>query len=642
MVADSVGVPSGSGPAREALPWYLRNRRALLVFDNCEHLLSPVIELVDDLLARCPQVVVLATSREPLGVAGEQTYALGTLRPPAGITAEAVRSSSAGRLFLERAQAARRDFVLDDDNAAAIAQLCDHLDGIPLAIELAAARVRALTPAQIVDRLDERFRLLTGGERTGGRHQTLRAALAWSSDLLEADERVAFADLSVFVAGFDLAAADAVIGADAWLRLDVLVDKSLLLAEEVRGEMRYRMLETVRQFAAELLVEQGDVAVVRTRHAQHYAALAYDLSLVGSYRSATAIRRESRNMAAALAWLAAEADIDRALRLALAFESIYLFRETGGVGRLLEAALAIPGAREHPLAPRAMAAVANRSISRGESPVAAFAQARASLDLAHELGVEIGLQHHLNLAATAMRSGHLEEARASALAAIEQGGDDPLQETRAFVVLCAIERWRGDLAAASAAADAAEAAARRAEQPFDLAYALLVKGYSREEDAPDEVLALYDEAAHIGLERLPGGMSVACYSLANAGRARARLGRTDEMVADLEQAVTLAAGNGSREEYGTVLAITGMSLLIVGAAVDAATLFSAATQVFPIDNLVLSIGVTRDEMQDRLTAAIGIDALAAAWSAGSTMSDREARDFALAALAGLAAPDNGS
>jgi len=632
-IAEAVGVPADSGPARESLPWYLRNRKALLIIDNCEHQLGPVIELVDDVLARCPQVVVLATSREALGVPGEQTYALNTLLPPVGADAKSIRASSAGRLFVERAHAARHDFVLDDDNAAAVAQICSRLDGIPLAIELAAARVRSLTPAQILDRLDERFRLLTGGTKARGRHQTLRGALAWSTDLLEPDERRAFAALSVFVAPFDIASAEAVIDDGAWEHLDALVEKSLMLAEETRGEMRYRMLETVREFAAETLVESGDVGEARTRHARFYAELAYSLSQLGSYRSATAIRREARNMAAALAWLAAEHDVDRAIKLSLAFESIYLFRETGGVGRLLETALGIPGAYEHPLAPRAMAAAANRSISRGESALAAYTQAAASVDLARDLGVEMGIQHHLNLAATYMRSGHLDEARDCAHAAIRQCADDPLQETRSFVVLCAIERWRGDLVAARAAADAAEDAARRAEQPFDLAYALLVKAYSHEDEDPEGVLPLYDEARQIGLDRLPGGMSVAVYTSANAGRVRARLGRVGEMAADLSQAVTLAAANGTREEYGTVLATTGMSLLLVDAPVEAATVFSAAIHVFPMENLAMSTGVTTEEMHRRLDAAIGPEALSGAFEAGRVMSDREVRDYALAAIA---------
>ena len=632
-VADAVGVPAGSGPARDALPWYLRNRQALLVIDNCEHLLGPVIELVDDVLARCPQVVVLATSREALGVPGEQSYALGTLLPPAGSDARAVSASPAGRLFLERAQAARHDFVLDADNADAVAQLCARLDGIPLAIELAAARVRSLTPAQILDRLDERFRLLTGGTKAGGRHQTLRGALAWSTDLLEPDERAAFAGLSAFVAPFDLPAAEAVIGADGWEHLDALVEKSLLLAEDTAGEMRYRMLETVREFAAELLVDRDDVSDARRRHAWYYANLAFTLGEVGSYRSANTVRREVRNIAAALTWLVAAGDAERALRLSTAFESIYLFGETGGVGRLIDRALAIPGAYEHPLAPRAIAASANRSISRGESQHAAYTQAKGSLDLARDLGVDIGGAHRLNVAAAYMRSGHLDEARENVWSAIEQSGGDPLQETRAFVVLCAVERWRGDLDAARTAAEAAEAAARRAAQPFDLAYALLMQGYVHEDDDPEGVLPIYDEAVRIGLARLPGGRSVACYALANVGRVRARLGDIPGMAADLERALTLVAADGSPEEYGTVLATTGMSLLIAGQGADAATVFAAATQIYPVGNLAMSVGVGPEEMQVRLTADLGDDALHAAGGHGTAMSDREARDFALGALA---------
>jgi len=632
-LADAVGVPPGSGPAREALPWFLRDRKALLVIDNCEHMLGPVIEVVDDILARCPRVVVLATSREPLGVAGERTYALNTLLPPAGADARAIRSSAAGRLFVERAQAARHDFVLDDDNATAVGEICTRLDGIPLAIELAAARVRSLTPAQILDRLDERFRLLTGGTRARGRHQTLRGALAWSADLLEPEERDAFARLSVFAAPFDIAAAEAVIDAEAWEHLDALVDKSLMLAEEVRGEMRYRMLETVREFAAELLLESGAVAEARTAHAHHYSRLAATLGAEGSYRSANAIRREARNMGTALSWLAAERDVERSLQLGLAFESLYLFREAGGVGRMIETALAIPGAHEHPLAPRAMAAAANRSISRGESPLAAYTLARSSLDLAAELGVEIGIQHRLNLAATYMRSFHLEEARENALAAIALSAGDHLQATRSYVVLAALERWRGDLPASRAAADAAEEAARAAEQPFDLAYALLVKGYAMEEVDPVGVLEIYHDAVRIGEERLPGGMPLVCYSLANAARVHARLGQIDEMVEDLVRAVTLSAAHGSREEWGTVLAIAGMCLWVVGAPVDAATVFSAAANVFPMANLAISVGVTLEEMQQQLTEAIDRDDLGAIWERSSAMSDREVRDFTLEALA---------
>jgi predicted ATPase/class 3 adenylate cyclase len=631
VLADAVGVPAGSGPASEALPWFLRSRRALIVMDNCDHVLTAVAEVVDDLLARCPDVRVLATSREALGLPGEQVFALGTLTAPASPDVRAVMSSPACQLFVERAQAARHDFVVDETNAAAIAALCERLDGIPLAIELAAARVRSLTPAQILDRLDERFRLLSGGGKARGRHQTLRGALAWSTDLLERREREAFGRLSVFVAPFDLEAAEAVLGQGAWEALDALVDKSLLLAEHDGVEMRYRMLETVREFAAELLLEEGDVADARTRHAHHYTNVATRIGEAGSFEAASAGRRDLRNIAAALDWLAAEGDVDRALRLVSAFESMYLFPEVS-VGRLLERALAIPGALEHPLGPQALAAAASRSIARGEDPAHAYAQARASLDLAADLGVAVGYSHHLNVATTCMRSGHLDEGRENALAGVALSGDDPLRQTRAYVVLAALEQWRGDHEAAREAADAAERSARAAGAPFDLAHALLMQGYVREAHEPEEALSCYEESSRIALAHLPAGLSAACYSLANAARVRARLGDHAGMLHDLEQALTLSADGGSREEYGTVLALTGVALFTVGAVEAAAIVLSAATQVFEPANLALAVGISQTEMEARLREALGDDALHGAWQQGVTMSDRQARDFALAAL----------
>lgn len=637
VVAETVGVPSGSGPSREALPWYLRNRRALLVMDNCEHLLGAVVELVDDLLARCPHVAVLATSREALGVVGERTFTLGVLRAPVDTDLAAVRASNAGRLFVERAKAARHDFVLDDENAAAVAQLCTRLDGIPLAIELAAARVRSLTPQQILDRLDERFRLLTGTSKSRGRHQTLRGALAWSADLLDAEERSAFTRLSVFVGLFDLEAAEAVIGDGALDSLDALVDKSLLLAEESEGEMRYRMLETVREFAAELLlVDPAEVADARTLHARHFTRLAEAAGSTGRFEDASVVRANLRNVAAALAWLAAQSDVDRALRLVTAFESMYVFREAG-VSRLIEHALAIPGAHEHPLAPRTIASAASRAISNGEDPALAYQQAQASLALAEALGAEVGYAHHLNVAATCMRSGHLDEGRTNALAAIAESDGDPTLEMRAFVVLAGIEQWRGDLAGAAAAAESAERVARASGEPIDVAFALLMQGRVHEDDDPATALDLYDEASRVALDHLPGALSLACYSLANSGRVRAAAGDVDGMSRDLSRAVSLAEARGSREEYGIVLALTGMSLLQAGWPTEAAVLFSAATQIFEPANLGLAVGATEDAIRGRLGREIGDAALIAAWEHGAAMSDRDARDFALAKLADLTA-----
>ena len=631
-LAEAVGVPAGSGPAATALPWYLRHRRALIVIDNCEHLIGAVAELVDDLCARCPDVRVLATSREALGIAGERTFALGTLTAPTSTTRTAVAASPAGHLFVERAQAARHDFTLDDDNAPAIAALCTHLDGIPLAIELAAARVRSLSPDQMLDRIDERFRLLTGGSRARGRHQTLRGALMWSTDLLEAPEREAFALLSVFTSSFDLSAAETVVGPDAWERLDALVDKSLLLAELDETEARYRMLETVREFAAEQLVERGDVAAARTSHARHFTLLAAAAAAIGSFEMVGVVRRDLRNVVTALNWLIAEADVDRVCSIVLPFESMYLFREVG-VGRLLDRALGVPGALDHPLAPRLMAAAASRAVSRGEDPELAVARADASVALAADLGVEVAYEHHLNLAVVDMRAGRLDAAWAHCNEALVLAYPDALRRMRVWLVLSAIEQWRGNAGAAVRAAHEAVTRSREAGEPFDVAYALLLEGYVHAHDDPARALAAYDESAQIASGLLPAGLSVYVYSVANAAVLRANRSAPSTFLPGLERVVALVAADGSPEEYGTVLALTGLTLLTLGRAHDAATVMAAATTLYPVDLLARSAGRSEADLQDRLTETLGADRLAEAWEAGSALTERETRDATLRALA---------
>ncbi|GHA85727.1 AfsR/SARP family transcriptional regulator [Streptomyces chryseus] len=239
-------------------------RRMLILLDNCEHVIDAAARLTEELLARCPGVTVLATSREPLGVPGEVVRPVEPLPDPMAL-----------RLLAERGAAARPGFRPDDDPEAAT-EICRRLDGLPLAIELAAARLRMLTPRQIADRLDDRFRLLTGGSRTVlPRQQTLRAVVDWSWDLLDEGERAALRALSVFAGGCDLAAAEAVTGPDALDLLGSLVDKSLVVAAPSGdGTMRYRLLETVAEYAAERLDEAGDRAAAERRHLVHFRELA--------------------------------------------------------------------------------------------------------------------------------------------------------------------------------------------------------------------------------------------------------------------------------------------------------------------------------------------------------------------------------
>ncbi|WP_411109313.1 AfsR/SARP family transcriptional regulator [Streptomyces sp. c-19] len=258
------GVPLHDDPTAHLVE-HLASRPLLLVLDNCEHVIDAAAALAETLLTHCPQLRVLATSREPLGVPGEAVRPVEPLPP-----------DPAHRLFAERARAVRPSFDLARDGGETVDEICRRLDGLPLAIELAAARLRLLTPRQIADRLDDRFRLLTSGSRTVlPRQQTLRAVVDWSWDLLDADERTLLRQVSVFAGGWDLAAAEA-LSPRAADSLGALVDKSLVVATPTEGgEMRYRLLETIHEYAAERAAETPELlAAAEATHTAHFTALA--------------------------------------------------------------------------------------------------------------------------------------------------------------------------------------------------------------------------------------------------------------------------------------------------------------------------------------------------------------------------------
>src|SRR5207249_4615776 len=250
--------------------------------DNCEHLVEACARLAEALLRGCPRLRVMATSREALGISGERAWLVPALALPAveagkPVTRAVAAASEAIRLFVERTQAVRPSFELREDNVPAIAHICRRLDGLPLAIELAAARARVLDPQQIAARLDDVFGLLTSGSRTAlPHHRTLRSTIEWSHALLTEQEQILFRRLAVFAGGFTLDAVEAVAEGGAISAKDVLdllsglVDKSLMLLETEALEARYRMLETVRQYARERLEEAGESAELWRRHAQFF------------------------------------------------------------------------------------------------------------------------------------------------------------------------------------------------------------------------------------------------------------------------------------------------------------------------------------------------------------------------------------
>ncbi|MFI6461775.1 AfsR/SARP family transcriptional regulator [Streptomyces sp. NPDC050538] len=297
------------------------SRRMLLILDNCEHVVDAAARLVETLLERCPGLTVLATSREPLGVPGE------LLRP-----VEPLPDPVALRLLADRGAAARPGFSVEDDPEAC-AEICRRLDGLPLAIELAAARLRMLTPRQIADRLDDRFRLLTSGSRTLlPRQQTLRAVVDWSWDLLDVDERDVLTTLSVFAGGCDLAAAEAVCGPVAFETLGSLVDKSLVVAAPSGdGEMRYRLLETVAEYASERLDESGRRPHAERAHLTYYRELARTTDPLlrgpGQLAAVERLEREYENLRTALRHAVAERDEQEAICLVLSLVWYWQMRD---------------------------------------------------------------------------------------------------------------------------------------------------------------------------------------------------------------------------------------------------------------------------------------------------------------------------
>ncbi|MCA2221464.1 BTAD domain-containing putative transcriptional regulator [Nonomuraea aurantiaca] len=310
----------GGGGALQQVAEALGERRVLIVLDNCEHLVDAAARLADDLLAGCPGLYVLATSREQLGVPGERLVPIPPLEPPPpGVGATRAAEYPSVRLLLDRATAARPAFALDEGNVDAVVALCRRLDGMPLAIELAAARLRTMTPRQLADRIDDRFRLLTGGSRTAlPRQQTLRAVVEWSWDLLDEPERELARGFAVFAGGATLESVEAVCGGTAHL-LGALADKSLV---QMSPEGRYSMLETIRAYAADQLAETGEMAAYRRRHAVHLLDLAE--RAVPQLRTGAQIEwierlsAERDDCSVALRWALDERDVEIALRLCAA------------------------------------------------------------------------------------------------------------------------------------------------------------------------------------------------------------------------------------------------------------------------------------------------------------------------------------
>lgn len=385
--ARALGLPDQPGRSPEkSLLQFIGERSMLMVLDNCEHLLDASAALASSVLAACPRLTVLTTSREPLGMTGEVIWRV----PSLSLADEAVR------LFNDRAAHAQPSFRPNDADRRAIDEICRRLDGMPLAIELAAARVRALAPAEILAGLKDRFRLLTGGSRIAvRRQQTLRASVDWSHALLTEPERVLFRRLGVFMGGFDRDACEKVLcdkAIAAHQVLDVLallVDKSLVIAESTGGRMRYRLLETIRQYAQEKLSESAEAVSVRDRHRDHFTTMAAALDAPGGTGLDLLLdgaEADIDNLRAAFGWSRENADTDRALQLVTSLQPFWLTR-----GRLKEGSdwldLALSDAEAGAeVTPRAMArALADKAFLDNMRDADSFARAQRALAIAREL-----------------------------------------------------------------------------------------------------------------------------------------------------------------------------------------------------------------------------------------------------------------
>jgi predicted ATPase/class 3 adenylate cyclase len=426
-VAAAMNVREQPGrPILATLREYIAQKHILLVLDNCEHLVAACARLADALLRTCPNLRILATSREPLGIAGETSWRV----PPLSLpdlqrlpSPEGLSAYEAVRLFIERAVAVLPTFSVTNENAPWIAQVCHRLDGIPLAVELAAVRVKGLSVEQIAARLDDRFRLLTGGSRTAlPHHQTLRAAIDWSHDLLSDPERIVLRRLAVFAGGCTVEAAEAVCGGDGIDTAEVLdlllrlVDKSLVVAEEEEGKARYRMLETVQQYGRERLREAGEVEAVRRRHRDWYLELAEraEPRLLGEEQAAwlDRLEQEHANLRAALTWSVESGGTEAALRLVGALWRFWAvrgyFEEARGY---LEAALKGSSDASAGFRAKALNAAGYLALSRGDHGMAR-SLLEESLALQRQLGEPAGIAASLsNLGAAALQQGDHAGAR---------------------------------------------------------------------------------------------------------------------------------------------------------------------------------------------------------------------------------------
>jgi predicted ATPase/class 3 adenylate cyclase len=635
-VAAGLGIPLQPATAPiEAIIAHLRPRKVLLLLDDCEHLVDACARLADALLRRCPGLRIMATSREPFGIPGESIFRVPPLSlpdPSQSLAATELPGFEALALFDERARVVQPTFRADERTIPSIARICRSLDGIPLAIELAAARVRSMPVEQIAARLDDRFRLLTGGSRVAlQRQQTLRAAMDWSHDLLTDAEKATLRRLTVFVGSFTLEAAEAVCqGRDieSYEVLDLLtrlVDKSLVLLDAESGEGRYRLLETVREYAREKLIEVGEAAEAQTRHRDWYLVLV-ERAKPEFFRGADPTTwvwlydRERGNLSAALDWSASDpASGDALLRMAAGLWRYweirgYLAEASGWLARAIEADTG--GASEVRATAQTGAAVI--AGLRGDQ-AAAMRYLERCVDTQRAIGNPMAIAAALsNLASLCLQQGDADRAKAL----LEEG----VEYARS------VSDWRGVAFTLLNLASVAEGQGRHDEafRTFEEAAQI----FRAEGDVWGEAHALGQHGAALqtrGDREAAGeilGRALALYRSIGDGRGIARMlmlladaaaqrGDTDEAIALHREGLETRRDIGDKP--GSVRALERLALTLSPTDPKLAARLLGAAEAIRID-----IGATRpiaaraehDQLVAALTAGMGAAAFGVAWEGG--------------------------
>ena len=502
-------------PALDALVAALGSRQLLILLDNCEHLVAACAEVVEGVARACPRVHILATSREPLGADGEVVWTVAPLDIPAlderGQLLQQATNTASVRLFVERARAVDPDFSVTAQNAAAVARICGRLDGLPLALELAAARIRLLSPEQLAERIDERFQLLVGGPRSSpARHQTLEAAITWSYDLLDEQDRRLFERLSVFAGGISLDAAESVCAPDDRARvldgLGRLLNASMLIARQVDGEQRFAMLETLREFGHRLLRERGDDDAMYQRLTWWVLARAEQAqpALRGpdQARWLRWAELEHDNVRAALAWAMETGDADTVLQLTGSLWWSWMLHDRWiETEEWLERALSLARGAKHTLAlARTLHGAGTTAAFRGKYPRAEI-YLDESVALARELDDrESILAGHSAFALLRQFQGDIDAAQAHVHSMLELAEqlDRPWYAARAAEFIASRALERGDLSEAANQLTRAVGLARHAGDQWNLAMLLSHLGdVERMRGTHPRAAPLYEESIRL-------------------------------------------------------------------------------------------------------------------------------------------------